>query len=78
MERRERHTHLTQGDDNVAERIAASPDLRFVAAVASAAVRTAIETWVSSDAVASGPEGPAGLALRNLAALRRFPWEGPA
>lgn len=62
--------------DNVA---GPSVELRFAAAVASAAVRTAVEAWVAGDAVANGEEGPAGLALRNLGVLRvpgGFPWEG--
>ncbi|KOU57390.1 TetR family transcriptional regulator [Streptomyces sp. MMG1533] len=66
---------LTRGDDNVAGRLAASPELRFAAAVASAAVRTAVEAWGKGDAPSGGPEGPAGLALRNLGALGEFPWE---
>ncbi|WKX09940.2 TetR/AcrR family transcriptional regulator [Streptomyces sp. NL15-2K] len=66
----------TPDADNVAESLAASPELRYAAAVASAAVRTAIETWVAGDAPADGPEGPAGLALRNLGALGDFIWEG--
>jgi AcrR family transcriptional regulator len=52
----------------------ASSPLRFAAAVAGAAVRVAVETWAAGTAPASGPEGPAALALRNLAALREFPW----
>ncbi|MGW0330273.1 TetR/AcrR family transcriptional regulator [Streptomyces sp. NPDC003011] len=68
---------LTPDDDGVGERsqVAVSPDLRFAAAVASAAVRTAVEAWVASDAPADGPEGPAELALRNLEAVGDFPWE---
>ncbi|MDL5202128.1 TetR family transcriptional regulator [Streptomyces sp. ALI-76-A] len=67
---------LTLSDDNVAERppVAVSSELRFAAAVASAAVRTAVEAWVASDAPAVGPGGPAELALRNLAAVGEFPW----
>ncbi|WUO17688.1 TetR/AcrR family transcriptional regulator [Streptomyces sp. NBC_00289] len=49
--------------------------LRFAAAAASAVVRTAVEGWAAGDAAAGGPEGPAAVALRNLAALRDFPWE---
>ncbi|MEU9573177.1 helix-turn-helix domain-containing protein [Streptomyces massasporeus] len=55
---------------------AATPELRFAAAVASAAVRAALEAWAAGDGPAEGPDGPAELALRNLAALRDFPW-GP-
>ncbi|MET7696780.1 TetR family transcriptional regulator [Streptomyces sp. NPDC005485] len=54
--------------------IAVSPELRFGAAVASAAVRVAVEAWAAGDAAADGPEGPAELALRHLGALRDFPW----
>ncbi|MGI5376121.1 TetR/AcrR family transcriptional regulator [Streptomyces sp. CA-251387] len=61
--------------DNVAEAVPAEPaDLRFAAAVAAAAVRVAVETWASGEAPAEGPEGPAALAMRNLGALRDFPW----
>ncbi|MEV8595228.1 TetR family transcriptional regulator [Streptomyces sp. NPDC052012] len=61
---------LPGGFDNVA--VAAR--LRFAAAVASAAVRTAVEGWAAGDAPAQGVEGPAESAVRNLAALRGFPW----
>ncbi len=50
------------------------PALRFAAAVADAAVRVAVETWAAGDAPAEGPEGPAALAMRNLGALKDFPW----
>ncbi|MFC8512747.1 TetR/AcrR family transcriptional regulator [Streptomyces sp. NPDC057257] len=63
------------GDDNVAVASALSPSLRFAAAVAGAAVRVAVERWAAGEAPAPGPEGPGALALRNLAALRSFPWE---
>ncbi|MEV4786620.1 TetR family transcriptional regulator [Streptomyces tuirus] len=53
---------------------AATAELRFAAAVASAAVRAALEAWAAGDGPAEGPDGPAELALRNLAALRDFPW----
>ncbi|MET8831541.1 TetR family transcriptional regulator [Streptomyces sp. NPDC004610] len=64
--------------DNVAEGAAVpvSPALRFTAAVAGAAVRVAVESWAAGDAPAGGAEGPAALALRNLAALRDLRWEG--
>ncbi|MFH9988503.1 TetR/AcrR family transcriptional regulator [Streptomyces luteogriseus] len=52
----------------------ATPELRFAAAVASAAVRAALEAWAAGDGPAEGPDGPAELALRNLTALRDFPW----
>ncbi|MGW3957111.1 TetR/AcrR family transcriptional regulator [Streptomyces sp. NPDC004752] len=51
-----------------------SPELRFGAAVASVAVRVAVESWAAGSAGAAGEEGPAALALRNLRALRGFPW----
>lgn len=57
--------------DNVGRESAA---VRFAAAVAGAAVRVAVESWAADRAPAGGPEGPAALALRNLAALREFPW----
>ncbi|WP_264932919.1 TetR/AcrR family transcriptional regulator [Streptomyces sp. A012304] len=47
---------------------------RFTAAVASAAVRVAVESWAMADGPADGPEGPAELALRNLAVLRGIGW----
>ncbi|MFJ4281832.1 TetR/AcrR family transcriptional regulator [Streptomyces massasporeus] len=53
-----------------------TPELRFAAAVASAAVRAALEAWAAGDGPVEGPDGPAELALRNLTALRDFPW-GP-
>ncbi|MEV5428532.1 helix-turn-helix domain-containing protein [Streptomyces sp. NPDC052701] len=56
---------------------AAFPDLRLAAAVASAAVRVAVEDWAAGDAPAQGPDGPAERALRNLGALRDFPWGEP-
>ncbi|MCF3130970.1 TetR/AcrR family transcriptional regulator [Streptomyces olivochromogenes] len=61
----------TGPSDNVADH---STDLHFTAAVACAAVRVAVESWSMTSAPATGPEGPATLALRNLAALRDFPW----
>ncbi|MFJ6086227.1 TetR/AcrR family transcriptional regulator [Streptomyces sp. NPDC092369] len=60
--------------DNVGSGPAQSPGLRFAAAVASAAVRVAVEGWAAGEAPASGPKGPAAMALRNLEALRDFPW----
>ncbi|MET9759856.1 TetR family transcriptional regulator [Streptomyces sp. NPDC006372] len=63
---------VTDGGDNVA----AAPDLRFTAAVASAAVRAALEGWAEGDGPVEGPGGPVGLAWRNLAALKDFPWGG--
>lgn len=58
------------GPDNVAP----APHLRFAAAVAGAAVRVAVESWAAGTASASQAEGPAALALRNLAELRGFAW----
>jgi AcrR family transcriptional regulator len=60
----------TEGADNVADGAGG----RFVAAVAGAAVRTAVEAWAAGDAPAGGEQGPAALALRNLEALRGFEW----
>ncbi|WP_328876571.1 TetR/AcrR family transcriptional regulator [Streptomyces sp. NBC_00287] len=59
------------GVDNVA---GPSAELRFAAAVAGAAVRVAVESWAVGEARPEGPEGPAALALRNLAVVRDFPW----
>ncbi|MEV0258747.1 TetR family transcriptional regulator [Streptomyces sp. NPDC050732] len=49
-------------------------DLRLAAAVASAAVRVAVEAWAAGDASADASDGPAALAARCLAALDAFPW----
>ncbi|MFD9396516.1 TetR/AcrR family transcriptional regulator [Streptomyces sp. NPDC060000] len=56
--------------DNVA-----SPYRRFIATVASAAVRVAVESWAATDSPPTGRRGPAELALRNLRALQGFTWE---
>ncbi|MGC9494848.1 TetR/AcrR family transcriptional regulator [Streptomyces sp. WG7] len=65
-------TRIARGDDNVAARLRASPELHFGAAAAGAALRVAVERWaVSSDAAPS----PVELALRNLAVLRGIAWE---
>ncbi|WVG07472.1 TetR/AcrR family transcriptional regulator [Streptomyces iakyrus] len=72
-------TGVSRGGDNVAapgEAPGITPGLRFAAAVASSAVRAALEAWAAGDGPVEGPDGPAELALRNLAALRDFPW-GP-
>jgi len=53
---------------------ATSPELRFAAAVASAAVRTAVEGWATGKEHPGTLAGPAESALRNLRALRNFPW----
>ncbi|WP_229864353.1 TetR/AcrR family transcriptional regulator [Streptomyces djakartensis] len=75
-----RGTPVTEGGDNVAHtpqpHVPHPPQPRFAAAVASAAVRAALECWAEGDGPVEGPGGPAELALRNLAALRDFPW-GP-
>ncbi|MFF4900878.1 TetR/AcrR family transcriptional regulator [Streptomyces sp. NPDC001068] len=60
--------------DTATDNVAHTPHLRFAAAVAGAAVRVAVESWAAGTASASDPEGPAGLALRNLADLRGFAW----
>ncbi|MFC8372694.1 MULTISPECIES: TetR/AcrR family transcriptional regulator [unclassified Streptomyces] len=57
-----------------ADNVAARTRLCFTAAVASAAVRTAMESWAAGDGPAEGPRGPAELAVTNLAALRGFAW----
>ncbi|MEW1643443.1 helix-turn-helix domain-containing protein [Streptomyces sp. NPDC091219] len=56
----------------------ASPELRFAAAVASAAVRTAVEGWAAEETHAGATAGPADRALRNLRVLRDFPWDDSA
>jgi AcrR family transcriptional regulator len=53
-----------------------TPGFRFAAAVASAAVRVAVESWAAGDESGGGPDGPAALAVRNLQALRDFDWVG--
>ncbi len=63
--------HVPYEGDNVAVRTR----LAFAAAVASAAVRTAMENWAAGEAPSEGPDGPAELALTNLTALRDFPWD---
>ncbi|MET9681752.1 TetR/AcrR family transcriptional regulator [Streptomyces coeruleorubidus] len=80
-------TGSPEGDDNVAatleprlavppeRHVAVPPEPRFAAAVASAAVRTALEGWAEGDGPVEGAGSPADLALRNLRALRDFPWE---
>ncbi|MFD3589373.1 TetR/AcrR family transcriptional regulator [Streptomyces sp. NPDC058683] len=56
------------------DNVALTPRLRFTAAVASAAVRVAVESWAAGTASPSGAAGPAALALRNLGDLRGFAW----
>ena len=67
---------LARSDDTPADRTPppASPELRFAAAVASAAVRTAVEGWAAEEAHGGATAGPADMALRNLRVLRDFPW----
>ncbi|MFJ3893048.1 MULTISPECIES: TetR/AcrR family transcriptional regulator [unclassified Streptomyces] len=67
---------LTPSDGTPAGRppAPASPELRFAAAVASAAVRTAVEGWAAEETHAGATAGPADRALRNLRVLRDFPW----
>ncbi|MEU9730597.1 TetR family transcriptional regulator [Streptomyces sp. NPDC048002] len=59
-----------EADDNVA----LAPELRFAAAVAAAAVRVAVESWAAGEARPESEQGPAALALRNLAVLRGIAW----
>ncbi|MEU6669718.1 TetR family transcriptional regulator [Streptomyces sp. NPDC046727] len=63
-------------DEDTPEPVRLSPDLRFAAAVAGAAVRVAVESWAATTTPPTGPEGPAALAQRNLRALRDFGWGG--
>ncbi|TGB06777.1 TetR/AcrR family transcriptional regulator [Streptomyces sp. MZ04] len=51
---------------------APSLELRLAAALASAAVRVAVETWAAGDDPAGGPAGPAALAERCIEALGDF------
>ncbi len=62
-----------QGGDEASVDI--TPALRFAAALASASVRVAVESWAAGNESAAGPNGPACLAVRNLEALRDFVWE---
>ncbi|MBV2356945.1 TetR/AcrR family transcriptional regulator [Streptomyces sp. J2-1] len=68
------------GDDNVSPGVSwappsVTPHLRFAAAVAGSAVRVAVESWAGG-AAPHAADGPAALALRNLAALDGFDWAG--
>ncbi|MGW5634387.1 TetR/AcrR family transcriptional regulator [Streptomyces sp. NPDC003832] len=56
------------------DNVAVAPELRFAAAVAGAAVRVAVESWAEGEARPEGEQGPAALALRNLAVLRGIAW----
>ncbi|MEV0317166.1 TetR/AcrR family transcriptional regulator [Streptomyces sp. NPDC050658] len=51
---------------------APSLELRLAAALASSAVRVAVETWAAGDEAAGGASGPAALAERCIAALGEF------
>ncbi|PZT70548.1 TetR family transcriptional regulator [Streptomyces sp. SW4] len=62
-------------EDNVAGALAASPAVRFAAAVAGAAVRVAVERWAVGERPPEGPHGPVDLALRNLRSLHGFSWD---
>lgn len=57
-----------------AESAVPTPRQRFLAAVASAAVRVAVESWATTNDPPNGPRGPAELALRNLEAVRGMEW----
>ncbi|MFD4575656.1 TetR family transcriptional regulator [Streptomyces sp. NPDC058417] len=70
----ERPARGTDPDDAPAGALPPTPHQRFVAAVASAAVRVAVEGWAMTTAPATGPDGPAESALRNLAVLRGTEW----
>lgn len=63
------------GPGTKSDNVAPTPHLRFTSAVASAAVRVAVESWAAGTASPSGAQGPAALALRNLGDLRGFAWE---
>ncbi|MER5790786.1 TetR family transcriptional regulator [Streptomyces sp. NPDC001980] len=69
---------LAERTSAAVDNVAPAAHLRFAAAVAGAAVRVAVESWAAGTAAPTGPEGPAALALQNLAALRGFAWEGPS
>ncbi|MER7184005.1 helix-turn-helix domain-containing protein [Streptomyces hyaluromycini] len=69
---------LAERTSTTIDNVAPPTHLRFTAAVAGAAVRVAVESWAAGTATPTGPEGPAALALQNLAALRGFTWEPPS
>ncbi|WP_085210928.1 TetR family transcriptional regulator [Streptomyces sp. Amel2xC10] len=62
------------GAEEAEEGVAVGPHQLFAAAVVSAAVRVAVESWAATDLPPSGAQGPAERALRNLRALRGFAW----
>lgn len=70
LARRLTAAHVPYDGDNVAARTR----LAFAAAVASAAVRTAMENWAAGEGPSEGPGGPVELTVANLRALRDFPW----
>ncbi|MGM9380369.1 TetR family transcriptional regulator [Streptomyces antibioticus] len=63
-----------EGAEEAEEGVAVGPHQLFAAAVVSAAVRVAVESWAATDLPPSGAQGPAERALRNLRALRGFAW----
>ncbi|WP_089102434.1 TetR/AcrR family transcriptional regulator [Streptomyces hyaluromycini] len=69
---------LAERTSTAIDNVAPPAHLRFTAAVAGAAVRVAVESWAAGTATPTGTEGPAALALQNLAALRGFTWEPPS
>ncbi|MFF0594332.1 TetR family transcriptional regulator [Streptomyces antibioticus] len=74
---RAEHAEQAEGAEEAeeaAERVAVGPHQLFAAAVVSAAVRVAVESWAATDLPPSGAQGPAERALRNLRALRGFAW----
>ncbi|MFE0730884.1 TetR family transcriptional regulator [Streptomyces antibioticus] len=74
---RAEHAEQAEGAEEAeeaAERCAVGPHQLFAAAVVSAAVRVAVESWAATDLPPSGAQGPAERALRNLRALRGFAW----
>ncbi|WP_233521319.1 TetR/AcrR family transcriptional regulator [Streptomyces triticagri] len=65
----------------LAERVGAHPASlpaaggpRLGAALASTALRVAVESWAATDEPADGPQGPGALAVRCIESLRDFPW----
>ncbi|MEU9283147.1 TetR family transcriptional regulator [Streptomyces sp. NPDC048275] len=57
-----------------ADDVAPASEIRLSAAVASAALRVAVEAWAAGDDPADSPAGPVALAVRHLQALGDFPW----
>ncbi|MEU3278194.1 TetR family transcriptional regulator [Streptomyces antibioticus] len=71
---RAEHAERAEEAEEAEERVAVGPHQLFAAAVVSAAVRVAVESWAATDLPPSGAQGPAERALRNLRALRGFAW----